>query len=67
MSSLASSIGSAVKSATERNRGLVKFVDTEANILARTGDEIGVIALSSDTSKLLIFLGTTWGSITISV
>ena len=67
MSNLASAIGSAVRSSNEHNRGLVKVVDTEANILARTGDEIGVIALSSDTSKLLIFLGTTWGSITISV
>lgn len=66
MSSLASAIGSAVKSITDHNKGLVRVVDTEANILARTGDPIGSVALASDTNKLYIYLGSAWGSIDIA-
>ena len=65
LSNLASSIGSAVKNITEHNKGLVRAVDTEANILARTGDPIGSVALASDTNKLYIYLGSAWGSIDI--
>jgi len=68
LSNLASAIGSAVRSSTEYNRGLVKVVDTEANILARENDPIGSIALSSDTNKLYIYLGSSsWGAIAITV
>ena len=66
-SSLASAIGSAVRSSTEHNRGLVKVVDTEANILAREDDPVGSIALASDTNKLYIYLGSSsWGAIAIT-
>ena len=64
MSSLASAIGTSVRN----NRGLVRVVDTEENILARTQDPVGSIALASDTNKLFIYLGSSaWGSISITV
>lgn len=67
-SHLASSIGSAVRQTVARNRGLVKVVDTEENILARDSDPIGSIALASDTNKLYIYLGSSsWGAISITV
>ena len=67
-SHLASSIGSAVRQTVARNRGLVKVVDTEVNILARENDPIGSIALASDTNKLYIYLGSSsWGAIAITV
>lgn len=64
---LASSIGSAVRQTVARNRGLVKVVDTEENILARDSDPIGSIALASDSNKLLIYLGSSWGTISITI
>ena len=68
LSSLASAIGSAVKNITEHNKGLVRVVDTEANILTRDSDPIGSVALASDTNKLYIYLGSSvWGSISIAV
>jgi len=68
LSNLASAIGSAVRVSNEHNRGLVKVVDTEANILTRENDPIGSIALSSDTYKLYIYLGSSsWGAIAITV
>ena len=66
MSNLASSIGSAVKSMTDYNRGLVKIIDLEQNILLRNSDPVGSIALASDSNKLLIYLGSSWGTISIT-
>lgn len=66
-SHLASSIGSAVRQTVARNRGLVKVVDTEANILTRDSDPVGSIALASDSNKLLIYLGSSWGAISITI
>jgi hypothetical protein len=34
--------------------------DTEANILARTGDATGVIAYGTDTEDLYVYDGTNW-------
>jgi hypothetical protein len=34
--------------------------DTEANILARTGDATGVIAFGTDTLDLYVYDGTNW-------
>jgi len=66
--SLVANIGTAVRRLNEYNRGLVKVVDTEANILARENDPIGSIALASDTNKLYIYLGSSsWGAIAITV
>ena len=66
MSSLASSIGASVKNITDYNKGLVRIVDSEANIIARESDPIGSIALASDSNKLLIYLGSSWGTISIT-
>ena len=34
--------------------------DTQANILARTGDATGVIAYGTDTEDLYVYDGTNW-------
>lgn len=34
--------------------------DTLANILARSGDAVGVIAFGTDTFDIYVFDGTTW-------
>ena len=50
----------------------VSIVDTEANIFARTGDDIGTIAFSSDSKKILVFSPDGWsewlsGGFTVSI
>ena len=34
--------------------------ETEATILARTGDDVGVIAFGTDTHDLYVYDGTAW-------
>lgn len=38
----------------------IDIVDTEANILARTGDPEGTIARVTDSSKLYVYQGGAW-------
>ena len=38
----------------------VSIIDTEANIFARTGDDIGTIAFSSDSKKILVLSPDGW-------
>ncbi len=38
----------------------VSIVDTEANIFARTGDDIGTIAFSSDSKKIIVLSPDGW-------
>ena len=38
----------------------IDIVDTEANILARTGDPEGTIARVTDSSKLYVYQGGVW-------
>jgi hypothetical protein len=39
---------------------VIDIFDTETNILARTGDAVGVIAFGTDTYDLYVYDGTAW-------
>ena len=39
---------------------IIDVRDTQANILARSGDATGVIAFGTDTSDLYVYDGTNW-------
>jgi hypothetical protein len=56
--SLVANIGTAVRLMIESKKGLVRIIDTETNIKARTDDPIGALALGSDTDKLYIHKGS---------
>ena len=57
-------IGTDVKNKISDNKGLVKIVDSETNILARTSDASGTLALGTDTNKLYIHISAgTWRTI----
>lgn len=57
-------IGTDVKDKINDNKGLVKVVDSETNILARYDDSEGALAFGTDTNKLYIHLGSgTWRAI----
>ena len=58
-------IGSQVKSALDDKRDKSDTVaqaimDTASNIQARTGDPLGAIAFSTDTSKIYIYTSSGW-------
>jgi hypothetical protein len=36
------------------------ILDTESNIQARTGDELGAMAFATDTSKLYVYTSSGW-------
>ena len=38
----------------------IDVLDTHANILARTGDAVGVIAYGTDTEDIYVYDGTSW-------
>tara|TARA_Y100001963_G_C6646668_1_gene383640 strand:- start:538 stop:747 length:210 start_codon:yes stop_codon:yes gene_type:complete len=57
-------IGTDVKDKINDNKGLVKVVDSETNILARTSDASGTLAFGTDTNKLYIHISSgTWRAI----
>ena len=56
--SLVANIGTAVRLIVESKKGLVRIIDTETNIKARSNDPKGAFALGSDTDKLYIHLGS---------
>ena len=55
--SLVAEIGTAVRLIVESKKGLVRIIDTETNIKARSGDPKGSMALGTDTDKLYMHLG----------
>ena len=38
------------------------ILDTESNIQARTGDDLGTMAFATDTNKLYVFTDSGWVS-----
>ena len=38
----------------------IDVLDTHANILARTGDAVGVIAYGTDTEDIYVYDGASW-------
>ena len=56
--SLTAEIGTAVRLVTDSKKGLVRVIDTEAVIKARSDDPAGSIALGTDTDKLYVHLGS---------
>ena len=55
--SLVAEIGTAVRLIIESKKGLVRIIDTETNIKARSSDPKGSMALGTDTDKLYMHLG----------
>ncbi len=56
-----SQIGTDVKNHVQDHKGKLKIVDTETNILARSSDDIGTMALGTDTDDVYIYVGSgTW-------
>ena len=55
--SLVANIGTAVRLLIEAKKGLVRIIDTETNIKARSSDPKGSMALGTDTDKLYMHLG----------
>ena len=56
--SLVAEIGTAVRLMIESKKGLVRIIDTEAQIKSRSGDPTGSMALGTDTDKLYMHLGS---------
>jgi len=56
--SLVADIGTAVRLIIESKKGLVRIIDTEAQIKSRSGDPAGSMALGTDTDKLYMHLGS---------
>ena len=56
-----STIGTLVKNHVAAHKGVVKIVDTETNILSRSSDPQGTMALATDTDQIYIHTGSgTW-------
>lgn len=56
-----STIGTLVRNHVSDHKGVVKIVDTEANILSRSSDPQGTMALATDTDQIYIHTGSgTW-------
>ena len=56
-----STIGTLVKNHVSAHKGVVKIVDTETNILNRTSDPQGTMALATDNNQVYIRTGSgTW-------
>ena len=53
-----SQIGTDVKTHVQAHKGKLKIVDTEDNIKDRSSDDIGTMALGSDTDDLYIHIGS---------
>ena len=56
--SLVANIGTAVRLMVESKKGLVRIIDTEAQIKSRSEDPVGCMALGTDTDKLYMHLGS---------
>ncbi len=52
-----STIGTLVRNHVAENKGVVKIVDTESNIISRTSDPQGTMALATDTDQIYIHTG----------
>lgn len=56
-----SAIGTLVKNHVATHKGVVKIIDTETNILSRSSDPQGTMALATDTDQIYIHTGSgTW-------
>lgn len=56
-----SQIGTDVKNHVQDHKGKLKIVDTETNILGRSSDDVGTMALATDTDDIYIHIGSgTW-------
>ena len=53
-----SQIGTDVKNHVQDHKGKLKIVDTETNILGRSSDDIGTMALGTDTDDIYIYIGS---------
>jgi hypothetical protein len=53
-----SQIGTDVKNHVQDHKGKLKIVDTETNILGRSSDDIGTMALGTDTDDIYIHIGS---------
>ena len=53
-----SQIGTDVKNHVQDHKGKLKIVDTETNILGRSSDDIGTMALATDTDNIYIHIGS---------
>ena len=56
-----SQIGTDVKNHVQDHKGKLKIIDTETNILGRSSDDVGTMALGTDTDDVYIHIGSgTW-------
>jgi len=51
-------IGTDVKNHVQDHKGVIKIIDSETNILARDSDDVGTVALGTDTDDIYIHTGS---------